>query len=52
MILNNSKVENKENYTKIKLFVDNNIIELPSQYYITEIELNRIKNTYGVEILN
>lgn len=52
LILNNSKVENKENYTKIKLFVDNNIIELPSQYYITEIELNRIKNTYGVEILN
>lgn len=49
VIINSIKRNNAEFYTNIKLCVDNNIIQLPMEYCATEIEIDRIKNTYGIE---
>lgn len=50
IILNNCKIDNEENCADIKIILnDVTTIQLPKCYCITEIELNRIKNTYGVE---
>lgn len=49
-IIKNTKVDGKEKYTNIEITTNNSkIIKLPEEFYITEIEVNRIRNTYGVD---
>ena len=53
IIFNNCRVDDVNKTTNIKIVIDENTkIQLPNCYCITEIELNRIKNTYGVEMVN
>ena len=48
-ILGNAKKNNVEKYTKVMIVVDENKIELPNEYVITDLVVDRIKNTYGVD---
>ena len=53
IIFNNCKIDDISKATNIKIAIDNGVVvQLPNCYCITEIELNRIKNTYGVETTN
>lgn len=49
VIIKSAKVEGMEKYTKIDITAGDKTIQLPEEFYITEIEVNRIRNTYGVD---
>ena len=49
VIINNSRRENVEKYTTIKLIAEGQTVELPREHCITDIEINRIKNTFGID---
>lgn len=49
VIINGSKRDRAEKYTTIKLIVEGQTVELPQQYCMTDIEINRIKNTFGID---
>ena len=48
VIINGSQRDRAEKYTTIKLIVEGQTVELPQQYCMTDIEINRIKNTFGI----
>lgn len=47
-ILGKAHFPEKEKHTKIEFITVDNVIALPDEYCITEVELGRIKGTYGV----
>ena len=49
MILNKTKNDSIDKFTDIEIVVDDQRIKLPMEFCLTDIEIGRIKNTYGVE---
>ncbi len=48
IILGKAHFPEREKHTKVEFVTMDNVIQLPNEYYITEIELNRIRGTFGV----
>ncbi|MDR1498972.1 MAG: DNA polymerase III subunit alpha [Rickettsiales bacterium] len=48
IIINNTKVEDKNRYTDVQMIIEDKIIQLPSGYFITEKEVEMLKNTIGI----
>lgn len=49
IIIENSKKDNSIMYTNIKIMANNDSIELPQRYCLTNLEVDRIRNTFSVE---
>jgi DNA polymerase-3 subunit alpha len=51
MIIGNSKISTDEikRHTNIQIIIDNNVIQLPDEYFITEIKVKRLEGTVGVD---